>query len=119
MKDPMITKEPKQPRRVAQWWLSFCRDARDAAKAGQPSASPSASLAPTQEFLGAVIVPAESLPDALFKAIVLECDPGGHVMGQELAISSADHIGDSFKQRLLSMQDCMEIDRELGRKKFS
>lgn len=83
---------------VALWWLSFC-DTTDAGRG---------------RFLGACIVRAADLGDAVDRAWQAGCNPGGEVLGVEMPHDLAARVSWSDVGRLLSRA---EATRYIERKR--
>ena len=79
------------------WWLSFCDP----------------NLPEGSRFQGACIVPGNDLLEAVHNAHLLGCNPGGEVVGVEVPPETAPHIGDKWRHRLLTDEECFEFDREI------
>ena len=75
------------------WWLSFADDSRPAG----------------QRFLGACLVQAVDIVDACKQAHRHGINPGGQVLGH--AVAARKVIPDGWTERLLSRQECEELDR--------
>lgn len=76
------------------WWLSFCDGDRPAG----------------EQFLGATIVPGESMTEAVVNAHIIGCNPGGAVQGVEVP----EHMEAYCKMwigRLLTKDDCAAFDK--------
>lgn len=79
------------------WYLSFA----------------DSSLPKGTQFLGAVLVPADGMADAIYQAHRRGINPGGSVLGGALPEDEEPPSG--FVCRLLSREDCMEMDRVMSR----
>ena len=77
------------------WWLSF-------ADANRPKGT---------QFLGAVLVRAGSMIEAVGNAHILGINPGGEVRGFEIP-DGTEPIA-SYTNRLLNREECEQFDREM------
>jgi hypothetical protein len=78
-------------------WLSFCDPKRGKG----------------YRFLGACIVPGNSVPLGARIANVLGCNPGGEVMGHLIPEDRIPLINAKWMNRLLNRAECAEMDREV------
>lgn len=86
------------------WWLSFCDSAKPAG----------------EQFLGACIVPIDATlgPNDLVTAVraahALGCNPGGECVGLEIQEAMQPHVRPEWVGRLLTREECGELDREMS-----
>ena len=79
------------------WWLSFCN----------------AQLPPGDQFLGACLVPASDIVQAIEEARRLGINPGGEVKGLAADPATTALIPARWKNRLLTRTQCAEMDKEV------
>jgi hypothetical protein len=82
---------------MKRWWLSFCDTKKPAG----------------EQFLGACIVNAHRLDEAIQVAHILGCNPGGEIMAHD--IPDGIRIDQKWMERLLSRPECEALGVELGK----
>lgn len=83
---------------MKSFWLSFCSE----------------ELPHGEDFLGASIVRATSDLAAVMVAHREGCNPGGQVMMLEVPADVDPLIGDEWRSRLLTREECETLDAQLG-----
>jgi hypothetical protein len=83
---------------VSLWWLSFCDP-------DKPEGS---------QFLGVALVEGSDAVDAVKQAHRLQCNPGGEVCGVPAPDAIATRIAPEWRDRLLSKQETIALDRLLS-----
>ena len=86
--------EERETKPLAWWWLSFC----------------DANLPKGTQFLGACIVRAHGMTDAILQSHRLGLNPGGEV----LTVQARDEFvpAEKYLGRLLSKADIAEMDKD-------
>jgi hypothetical protein len=65
------------------------------------------------EFVGACIVPATTIANAVISARIHCCNPGGEVVGNAIPENVVPLIAAKWKRRLLTREDVAELDNEI------
>lgn len=81
------------------FWLSFVDDERPAG----------------QQFLGACLVPASEIVEAVKVAHALGCNPGGEVVGHPVPADRVRFVRATWVGRLLNRAECQEVGDEVAR----
>lgn len=90
-----------EPSAWGWYWLSFCEPSR-------PSGA---------KFLGASVVgPAADMLHAVLIAHAMGCNPGGEVEGAPIPASAEARIPPAYRRRVLTREECQELDDLLGAK---
>ena len=80
------------------WWLSFCNAERPLG----------------EQFLGGAVVRGMGMVEACRAAGVIGCNPGGEVSGIEIPNDLALLIPTTHRDRLLTLEQCKEVDAMVG-----
>lgn len=79
------------------WWLSFA----------------DANLPEGTQFLGAAVVRATNMEEAVRRAHKVGINPGGEVQGLEVSPDLVPKINDKWIERLLTHKECEQFDEEM------
>ena len=82
------------------WWLSFC-------DGDKPEES---------QFLGVLIFHANDFIEAISESHMKGLNPGGECQGMKLFGKGLEAVDERWKYRLLSKQECEELDTEMQAK---
>jgi len=95
-----IAARTERPTKI--WWLSF-------ADGNKPKGS---------QFLGAIIIHANDFIEAITETHMLGINPGGECQGMQVPPEGEllVPIGEEWKYRLLSLQECEAFDAEMNKR---
>ncbi len=81
---------------ISWWWLSFCDQ----------------ELPRGEQFLGALLIEANGMEDAMLRSHALGLNPGGEILGFQVPEEYEYRIDKSVTYRLLSRAECDAFEDE-------